>query len=69
MGGYIWKGRIMKKRFCDLCETEIKEKFFEITVCEIEKPFFYKECGTEYFDICKNCYPKIFKRNEKESHD
>lgn len=33
----------MKKRFCDLCETEIKESYFEITVCEIEKPFFYKK--------------------------
>lgn len=58
----------MEKRFCDLCETEIKKSYFEITVCEIEKPFFYKKGKQEYFDICDNCYTRIFEKNKKESH-
>ena len=57
----------MKKRFCDLCENEIKKSYFEIATCEIEEPFFYKKGETEYFDICDNCYLKIFKIKEKES--
>lgn len=58
----------MVKRFCDLCKNEIKGSYFEIAICEVEKPFLYKKGDAEFFDICDNCRTKIFKRNKKESH-
>lgn len=58
----------MIKRFCDLCEKEIKESYYEITIYEIEEPLGYKKGYDTFLSVCNDCYSKIFKKNKKESH-